>query len=157
MDWRNLLKSPVLWTLVFAGLTVWGLYALWVIPVEVLPRFDYPQISVIAHDPGSTPEEIETLIARPIEGELFGLPNVVSVRSELSQDTAEIDVRFSEGTDAQSDLQAVNSAIDRARTSLPAGVDTTAEIMGNAINEVADYSLVLPPGTSAAEVQRQLE
>src|SRR6185437_3988995 len=132
MDWRNLLKSPVLWTLTFGALAAWGLYALWVIPVEVLPRFDYPQISIVAHDPGATAEEVETLISRPIEGELSGLPNPDSVRSDLSQGTAEIDVRFSEGTDAQADLQAVYSAIDRARANLPAGVDMGAEIMGNA-------------------------
>lgn len=157
MDWRNLLKSPVLWTLTFGALAAWGVYALWVIPVEVLPRFDYPQISIVAHDPGSTAEEVETLISRPIEGELFGLPNLVSVRSDLSQGTAEIDIRFSEGTVAQADLQAVNSAIDRARANLPGGVDMGAEVMGNAINEVADYALVLPSDVPAAQVQRQLE
>ncbi len=157
MELRNLLKRPVLWAMIFGGLTAWGVYALWVIPVEVLPRFDYPQISIIAHSPGSTPEEVENLIALPIEGQLFGLPNLNSVRSTLSQGTAEIDIRFSEGTDAQSDLQVVGSAIDRARNDLSGGVDARAEIMGNAINEVADYALVLPSGVSAAEVQRQVE
>ncbi|MGH8156465.1 MAG: efflux RND transporter permease subunit, partial [Rhodanobacteraceae bacterium] len=40
--------------------------------------------------------------------------------------------------------QAVYSAIDRARADLPANVAPYAEIMGNAVNEVADYAMSLP-------------
>ncbi|MGH8278956.1 MAG: efflux RND transporter permease subunit, partial [Gammaproteobacteria bacterium] len=64
------------------------------------------------------------------------------------------DARFREGTDAQQDLLTVNSAIDRARGQLPASVQPLAEIMGNAINEVADYTAQIPAGVAPAEVQR---
>ena len=135
-DLRRLLARPLLWALIYGALIAYGVYALLHIPIEVLPRFNYPQISVITHEPGATAEELETLITRPIEGQILALPELVSVRSTMGNGTVQTDVRFASGTHAQQDLQAVNGAIDRARGELPASVQPYAEIMGNAINEV---------------------
>ena len=158
MTWLyDLLRRPVLWFLLYGGLLIAGVYALVHIPVEVLPRFNYPQISVVVHFPGATPEELETLVARPIEGQLLGIPHLASLRSVMAQDTARLNARFSEGTSAGQDLQAVLGAIDRARAALPPGVQPYAEIMGNATNEVADYALQIPPGTAPMLVQRVIE
>jgi cobalt-zinc-cadmium resistance protein CzcA len=76
------------------------------------------------------------------------------VRSSMGNGTVETDIRFGEGTDSEQDLMAVNSAIDRARGELPATVHPVAEIMGQAINEVADYSLELPASVPPAEAER---
>ena len=151
---RHLLLRPLLWALIFGALIASGVYAWLKIPVEVLPRFNFPQISVITHEPGATATELETLITWPLEGQILTLPNLVSVRSVMGNGTVEIDVRFRDGTDAQQDLLAVNSAIDRARGQLPASAQPLAQIMGNAINEVADYTAQIPANVAPAEVQR---
>ena len=151
---QSWLRKPLLWALVFGTLVLYGLYAFRSIPVEVLPRFDFPQISVIAHQPGATALEQESLVVRPLEGQVLALQNLDSVRSVMGDGTVEIDVRFRQGTDTQQDLLAVNSAIDRARGQLPADVHPLAEIMGNSINEVADYTAEIPVGIAPAEVQR---
>ncbi|MGH8227167.1 MAG: efflux RND transporter permease subunit [Steroidobacteraceae bacterium] len=148
---------PVLWALLYGAAIAYGAYALWRIPVEVLPRFDFPEIRVITQMPGLTSTELETLIVRPIEGQILALPNLASVRSIMGNGTAETDVRFGERTSAQQDLQAVNSAIDRARRVLPSAAQPLAEIMGNAINEVADYALRIPAGIAPAAVERAVE
>ena len=151
--WRVLLH-PIFWVLVFGVLIAYSVYACLKIPVEVLPRFNFPQISVFVHEPGATATEMETLITRPIEGQILSLPNLVSVRSVMGNGLVEVDVRFREGTDAQQDLLAVNGAIDRARGRFPASVHPFSQIMGNAINEVADYTLQIPAGIAPAQVQR---
>jgi cobalt-zinc-cadmium resistance protein CzcA len=71
--------------------------------------------------------------------------------------TVELTARFRPGTDPQVDLQAAYGAIDRARGALPSGVSSYAEIIGNAINEGADYSLAIPAGISLAVVQRAIK
>jgi cobalt-zinc-cadmium resistance protein CzcA len=157
MNARELVARPFAWAMAYATLLAWSLYALWSIPVEVLPRFNYPQISIIAHDPGVAANEMETLVVRSLEGELLGLSDLVSLRSTMGLGTAELTARFRNGTDPQLDLQAVYGAVDRARGSLPSGVSPYAEIMGNAINEVADFSVVIPPDVSPAAVQRAIE
>ena len=151
---QRLLQRPLLWTLIFGALVAYGLYALRQVPVEVLPRFNFPQISVVTHMPGATAAELESQIAWPLEGQVLAMPNLVSVHSVMGNGTVETDVRFRDGTDPQQDLLAVNSAIDRARSQLPANAQPWAEIMGNAINEVADYAAQIPAGVAPAEVER---
>jgi multidrug efflux pump subunit AcrB len=150
----RVLRRPAFWGLVGGAIAAVGAYACRRIPVEVLPRFDFPQIRVVAREPGATPSELESLIVRPLEGEILSLPNLAGARSGMGDGTVEIDARFVAGTDAQTDLQAVNGAIDRARGELPPGIRPEAEIMGNAVNEVADYTARIPAGLAPAEVQR---
>lgn len=157
MPLRRLFERPSLWWMGYAALLVLALYAAWSIPMGVLPRFNYPQISMVVHNPGASASEMEALVVRPLEGELLGLADLISVRSTMAQDTAELTARFRRGTDPQVDLQAVYGAVDRARSALPAGVSPYAEIMGNAINEVADYAVEIPPEVSPVEVQRAIE
>ncbi|MDE2228780.1 MAG: efflux RND transporter permease subunit [Alphaproteobacteria bacterium] len=151
---RRLAFRPLLWIMVYGALAGYGAYAFLNIPVEVLPRFDFPQISVVTHVSGATARELETLVVRPLEGQLLSLPDVVGIRSTMGNGVVENDVRFRSGTVPSLDLQAVNGAIDRARGRLPSGVEPYAEIMGNAINEVADYTVEIPGAIPPVEVQR---
>ena len=153
----NLLRlaaRPALWLMIYAALLGYGLFALFNIPEEVLPAFNYPEVSVTVHLPGTTATDMEAMVATPLEGVLLGLPGVSNVRSSISDGLVETDLRFAATTNAAADLQAVNGAIERAQTSLPPGVQPFTEIMGNAINEVADYAVRFAPGTSQAEVAR---
>ena len=149
-------RRPLLWILVFGGLACYGAYAAWKIPTEVLPRFDFPEISVVTHFPGATASELETLIVRPLEAQLFSLPDLVSLRSSMGNGVVETDLRFRAGTAPSQDLQSVNGAIDRARSELPSSANPYAEIMGNAINEVADYAAEIPQAVPPVEVQRAI-
>jgi multidrug efflux pump subunit AcrB len=155
-SFRRLLLQPLFWGLIYGVLILYSVYAYWKIPVEVLPQFNFPMISVISHQPGATAAELETEITWPLEGEIMSLPNLVDVRSSMGNGTVETDIRFREGTDSEQDLMAVNSAIDRARAEMPATVHPLAAIMGQAINEVADYSLELPAAVPPAEAQREV-
>lgn len=150
----RLFSRRLLWALIYGVLIAYGVYALWKIPVEVLPRFNFPEIMVISHQPGATAAEMETEIAYPLEGEILALPNLASVRSTMGYGTVETYVRFEEGTNAAADLQSVNGAIDRARSRVPPAVHPYAEIMGAAIDEVADYGAEIPANIAPAEVQR---
>ena len=150
------MMRPALWIMVYAGMIAWGVYALAVIPVEVLPAFDFPAIGVLTHLPGTTAVTMETLVATPLEAELLGLPDVTDVRSTIADGMVETDLRFRAGTSPNADLQAVNGAIDRARTNLPPTVRPLAQIIGNAIDEVADYAVEIPANIAPATVSRTI-
>lgn len=149
---RRLLHRPLLWLLLYSALCAVGLYAAWKIPVEVLPAFNYPQVSVIAHYPGATAEELETLVTRPLEGQLLALQDLDSLRSVMRSGVVNITVRFRNHSNAALDLQSVYGAIARAQAQLPAGVQPQAEPLGNAINEVADYATRIPADVPPASV-----
>lgn len=105
---RRLLTHPLLWILIYGSLILYGLYAYWKIPVEVLPRFNFPEISVFTRESGATASELESQITGPLEGEIMALPNLVDVRSSMGNGLVETDVRFREGTQPEQDLMAVN-------------------------------------------------
>lgn len=153
----RILSRPVVWLLIYGALLTYGVYALMRIPVEILPRFNYPQISVVAHYPGATPEEMENLIARPIEGQILGTRNLLSLHTVMGQGGVQITARFRNTSSAQQDLQIIYSAIARARSQLPPGVQPYAEIMGSAINEVADYAVTIAPGIAPMRVQKAIK
>jgi multidrug efflux pump subunit AcrB len=150
----RVLQRPVLWILILGAVLLYAAIAFVNTPVEVLPQFNYPQASVTAHLPGTTATELEHLVVYPLESQILTLTNLRSVRSVMGNGTVEIHVRFREGSSAQVDLQAVNGAIDRARAELPTQAHPVAQIMGNAINEVADYTARIPIGVAPALVQR---
>ncbi len=153
-DLQGVVSRPAIWVLLFGALALYGLATLNRIPAEVLPRFDFPLVSVTVHAPGTSVEALESGIARPLENQILTLPNLVDVRSTIGHGTIQTSVRFVSGSSAEADLQAVNSAIDRARTQLPGNVNPYAQIMGNAINEVADYVARIPAGVDPSDVQR---
>lgn len=154
---RRLLLKPAFWVLVFGSLVVYGAYAFANIPFEVLPRFNFPQVSVITHEPGATADELQSQIAWPLEGQMMALPNLVDLRSSMGDGTVETDIRFRQESSAEQDLLSVNGAIARARAQMPAAVRPLAEIMGMGINEVADYSLSIPALIPPAQVQRAVK
>jgi cobalt-zinc-cadmium resistance protein CzcA len=151
------LSRPLVWLLVLAGVAGYGAYAFLNIPVEVLPHFDFPAVSIVTHRAGTPAASMESLIARPLEAELLGLPGAASVRSTIADGEVETDLRFDSGTRAAADLQAVNGAIDRARTQLPAGTAPFAQVMGAAIDEIADYALAIPSGVAPGEAMRAVQ
>lgn len=142
------LQRRTLWVLLYSGLVAYGIHALVHIPVEVLPAFDFPQVNVIAQWPGAGAKELESSVTRPIEAELLALPNLSTLRSAMGGGIVTLSARFRNGTNPSQDLQAVYGAIDRAKSNLPQGVTPYAQVMGNAVNEVADYAVALKPGTS---------
>ncbi len=152
-DW---LQRPLVWAMLYTALLGYGAWALWHIPAEVLPRFDFPAVSVIVHAPGYATLEMESLVAQPLEGQLMGLQGLTSLHTTISEGTAELDARFTQGSNPQLALQAVYGAIDRARASLPANVSPYAEIMGNAVNEVADYAVALPADVPAWQAENAI-
>lgn len=154
---NDVVKRPLLWVMLYAGLIAYGIYALINIHAEVLPQFNMPQVSVVAQLPGATTLDLEGLIARPVEAELTSLSSLSDVRTEIGQGTVKIEARFTEGTSAASALQDVNGVIGRINSALPKGSSLTTEISGNAINEVADYAVEVPPGVDASHAQRVIE
>src|SRR5438445_590213 len=83
-------------------------YGVWVAAhakLDVFPEFVPPQVTVQTEAPGLAPEQVETLVTRPIENAINGLGSQESLRSETIQGLSVITVVFKEGTDIQAARQ----------------------------------------------------
>src|SRR5205823_2287512 len=58
-----------------------GVIALSRMPADVLPPLNAPVVLAVAENPGLAPQEMEALVARPLEAAVRGLPGVELVRA----------------------------------------------------------------------------
>jgi len=79
------IKRPVTTVMIFAGIALFGFISLSRLPQELFPPITYPQLTVVTTYENAAPEEIETLITKPIEeamGTISGLKGLNSVSRE---------------------------------------------------------------------------
>ncbi|WP_417539146.1 efflux RND transporter permease subunit [Marinobacter sp.] len=88
-------------------ITMAGLLALQVLPVNMYPDMAPPQIQVTAVLPGGSAQIVEEAVVRPIEQQLNGVEGMIYIESTSSDDgTASIKLTFESGTDT--DIAQVN-------------------------------------------------
>ena len=88
------LHRPVTTVVVFVAMAVVGLIASRLLPLEKFPDIEFPGIFVQIPYEGSTPEEVERLITRPVEEVLATLSGVERMFSSSSEGQSQIFLQF---------------------------------------------------------------
>ena len=89
-----------------------GLMAYVTMAKESFPEIIIPQIFVSTPYPGNSPEDIETLITRPLEKELNSITGVDVIKSTSSQGFSVIDVKFDFKVSPADALRKVKDKVD---------------------------------------------
>lgn len=89
------------------------------LPVDLMPDMVYPTLSVRAEYPGVAPEEMENLVARPLEEAFAAAPGVEEITSSSTEGTANIRISFVYGTNLDEAANELRIRLDRRRSSLP--------------------------------------
>ena len=88
-------------------ITLAGLLALRILPVNMYPDMAPPQVQVTATLPGASAQVVEEAVTRPIEQQLNGVEDMIYIESTASSEgTATITLTFESGTDT--DIAQVN-------------------------------------------------
>jgi len=117
------LRRPVTTLMVFAAVAVIGLVSSRLLPLEQYPDVSFPFMGAGVPYPGSTPEETEELITRPIEDALATLPGIEEIRSTSTDQDARFEIRFAWGTDINTAGFEVRNKLDSVRAQLPKTAD----------------------------------
>ena len=88
------LRRPVTTVVVFVALALVGIIAARLLPLEKFPDIEFPGIFIQVPYAGSTPEEVEKLITRPVEEALATLSGVEQMFSSSREGQAEIFLLF---------------------------------------------------------------
>ena len=114
------------WLVVLATIIVslWTLYIVPQMSLDVFPPFAPPQVEIQTEAPGLAPEEIESLVTLPIESAINGTPGVTAVRSSSAVGLSSIKVIFDWGTEIYQARQLITERLQQAQSKLPAGVET---------------------------------
>lgn len=102
------------------------------LPVEVLPDMTKPTVTVLTESPGLAPEEVETLVTRPLENALIGIGGLDRLRSNSDVGLSLVFVEFAWGTDVYKARQLVQERLQTVK--LPentrAGMTPVSSLMG---------------------------
>ena len=96
-----------------------GILAARAIPSAVFPELVFPRAIILADAADLPPEQMMVAVTRPLEEAAYGVVGTLLVRSTTTRGSAEIDVFFASGSDANSSFQLLNAAVAEVRNSLP--------------------------------------
>ncbi|HUQ12102.1 MAG TPA: efflux RND transporter permease subunit [Steroidobacteraceae bacterium] len=117
------LRRPITTLMVSAAVAVIGIVSSRLLPLEQYPDVSFPFMGAGVPYPGSTPEETEELITRPIEDALATLPNIEEIHSTSTDQDARFEIRFAWGTDINTAGFEVRNKLDSVRSTLPKTAD----------------------------------
>jgi hydrophobic/amphiphilic exporter-1 (mainly G- bacteria), HAE1 family len=117
------IKRPAFITMIFVALAVLGLYSYNQMGVDLLPRMDWPIVSVVTVYPGAGPGEVENDVSKPLEDALSSLNDVDNIRSYSRENVSVVVVQFSFSTDVNTAANDVQRNVDIARSKLPKEAD----------------------------------
>lgn len=107
-----------------------GAVALLRMETTLLPDMDLPYMVVITTYPGATPEKVEETVTKPLESTLGTVSAVERVTSVSAENYSVITMEFTSGTDMDSAMVKVSSAVNQTTPYLPeeAGTPNIMEI-----------------------------
>jgi len=145
------IRRPVFATMIVLSLVVVGAAGFFKLGVDRFPSVDLPTVSVRVGLPGAAPEEIESLIAQPIEEVVNTVDGISELRSVSSQGTTIVIATFRLDRNLESATQDVRDRVNTLGRRLPE--DATPPVIQKFDN---DSTPVLTIALSADRSLREL-
>jgi HAE1 family hydrophobic/amphiphilic exporter-1 len=109
--------------MVTAALIVLGLVSLSLLSVERFPDVFPPVVLITIQYPGSSAEEIENLITKPVEEAVAPIGGVTNILSTSNEGVAEVKVEFTLETPKDQAANRIREALSAIRHTLPQGIE----------------------------------
>ncbi len=114
------IKRPVTAVMLFVSLFVIGLIAAVRLPLEAFPEVSPPFLFVQLPYPGSTPEEVERTVLRPVEEAISTMTGIKRMDAQANSEGAQIFLQFSDWErDVAIAASEARERIDAIRDDLP--------------------------------------
>ncbi len=101
------------------AIVVLGIFAIPRLPIALLPNFTQPVVNVTVTYPNVGPEQMESLVTRPIENAVSRVNGIQQINSTSAQGQTEVTAQFYFGTNIDTAAVDVQEQVDRIRSQLP--------------------------------------
>jgi len=116
-------NHPVFTVMVMLIVIILGGVAFSRLPIDLLPDITYPTLSIFTTYENASPEEVEELITRPIEGAMAAVPGVEEVTSVSTEGSSQVRIMFGWGMDLDAATDDVRDRLDRIMPIFPEDVE----------------------------------
>lgn len=124
MDLAKLsISRPTFITCVIILMLAVGLISMNRLGVDLFPDVTFPVVSVNTTYPGAGPEEIETLVSKPVEDEVSTISGLKRLTSTNQEGISIVVAEFNSDTDVKFAEQQIRDRVSAARKKMPDDVD----------------------------------
>lgn len=120
---KTFIRRPVFTTMLVMLLVVFGLGSLPGLGIDLFPEVDFPLVAVIVNFPGASPEELESLVTKPLEDTVSSIAGIKTLSSTVRQGFSQTIIEFELGTDAKIAANDVREKVAGIRAALPEQMD----------------------------------
>jgi hydrophobic/amphiphilic exporter-1 (mainly G- bacteria), HAE1 family len=113
------IRRPSLIIVIFAVLTFMGVASYYRLPIELVPKFSAPVITIITIYPGASPSEVENTVSKPIEDAISSLEGIDQIQVGSQENASFIAVEFQQSADLDKAVQEMQRKINQIQAALP--------------------------------------
>ena len=117
------IRRPVFATMVIVSFMVLGVVSMTRLGIDLFPEVNFPFVNINVVYPGASPEEVETLVTRPIEDAVAGINGVKRVISTSTESRAMVGLELRLEIDPQAAAAEVREKVAAIRGRLPEQIE----------------------------------
>ena len=136
--------------IIFVLAMMLGINALINMPRGEDPPFGAPIFVILAVYPGTSPADLEQLVAEPIEDVLYNLNDIKKMETNCSDGLMLMQLEFNYGVDVDGKNNDVIREVNKIRSSLPAGI-VVLDVIRAASSDVAILQTALVSSTASPQ------
>lgn len=118
------IRRPSLIIVVFAVLTFMGVASYFSLPIEMVPKFSPPVVTIITIYPGASPSEVENTVSKPIEDAISSLEGIDQIQVGSQENSSFISVELNQDADIDQSVQEMQRKINQIQVLFPKEVRT---------------------------------
>ncbi|MBR6380364.1 MAG: efflux RND transporter permease subunit, partial [Lachnospiraceae bacterium] len=150
-------KKPFTILVMVVVMLILGVVSVTRMQMDLLPDISLPYIIVITTYPGASPERVESTVSIPLENTLGTVTGVENVVSFSYENYSMVQLEFADGTDLDSVLVKVYTALDTVRPTFPEEVGTPSVLELSTDMLANQYLAVSYEGMDIEELSRFVE
>ncbi len=116
------IKRPTLVVVIFTVLSMLGIVCYTKLNYELIPKLNFPAMSVVTSYPGASANEVESSVTKKLEDALSSLENVKNIQSVSQEGLSSITIELESNADANLAVQDAQRKINAILATLPTGV-----------------------------------
>jgi multidrug efflux pump subunit AcrB len=86
------------------------------------PEMHAPTYTVVVVYPGTSPKDMEEMVVKPLEKEIWGLENIKRIRTSIGDGVTALTVEYKYGSNVDNKYQEIVRVVNSKRSSLPADI-----------------------------------